>query len=294
MAVVEAMGGEARAPLPELDEIPRHDDVGPLEGLLRNVISVSCLNETVSVAFLESARRVVTASTLRRVLTEILTDEVAHSRLGWQMLSSLAPRIDARMRRGLGQYLIPAFAQLFERHRAAAGARFRLHVLTVLPLCRDCDGARHEIDVAVAKPEDLAPAEHGEDREGDDAPDVLRHPRLELTGLLPGEEARLALVSFRDPDAVDRPVDLLPAILGRAKDSLEQRERHLGATRRLGRDVREQVLDLRPPDSLDRKVGERDETAKGVLCGADRLRPWSDAPRGTDREPLEPGVRNLA
>jgi hypothetical protein len=121
-AVVEALGGEARAPLPELDEIPRHDDVGPLEGLLRNVISVSCLNETVSVAFLESARRVVTASTLRRVLTEILTDEVAHSRLGWQMLSSLAPRIDARMRRGLGQHLVPAFAQLFERHRSAAGA----------------------------------------------------------------------------------------------------------------------------------------------------------------------------
>jgi hypothetical protein len=38
------------------------------------------------------------------------------------MLSSLAPRIDARMRRGLGQHLVPAFAQLFERHRSAAGA----------------------------------------------------------------------------------------------------------------------------------------------------------------------------
>jgi hypothetical protein len=119
-AVVEALGGEARAPLPELDEFPRHEDVGPLEALLRNVISVSCLNETVTVAFLESDRRLVTASTLRRVLTEILTDEVAHSRLGWQMLSSLAPRIDARMRRGLGAYLVPAFAQLFERHRGAA------------------------------------------------------------------------------------------------------------------------------------------------------------------------------
>jgi hypothetical protein len=57
------------------------------------------------------------------VLTEILTDEVAHSRLGWQMLSSLAPRIDGRMRRRLGDYLVPAFEQLFERHRAAAGMR---------------------------------------------------------------------------------------------------------------------------------------------------------------------------
>ena len=121
-AVVEALGGEARASLPELDEVPRHDDVGPLEGLLRNVLSVSCLDETVSVAFLESSRRQVTQSALRRVLTEILTDEVAHSRLGWQMLSSLAPRIDTRMRRRLGEYLVPAFGRLFDRHGAAARA----------------------------------------------------------------------------------------------------------------------------------------------------------------------------
>jgi hypothetical protein len=121
-AVVEALGGEARAPLPDLDEVPRHDDVDPMEGLLRNVLAVSCLNETVAVALLESNRRLVTESTLRRVLTEILADEVGHSRLGWQMLSNLAPRIDARMRQRLGEYLVPAFAQLFERHYAGAGA----------------------------------------------------------------------------------------------------------------------------------------------------------------------------
>jgi len=105
-AVVEALGGEAHA----------------LEGLLRNVLSVSCLNETVAVALLESNRRHVTESTLRRVLTEILTDEVGHSRLGWQMLSHLAPRIDAGMRARLGAYLVPAFAQLFDRHTAAQAA----------------------------------------------------------------------------------------------------------------------------------------------------------------------------
>ena len=122
-AVVEALGGEARAQLPELDEFPRHEDVEPLEALLRNVLSVSCLEKTVSVAFLENNRRNVSESALRRVLTEILTDEVAHSRLGWQMLSSLAPRIDKRMRHRLGEYLVTAFAQLFERHRAAACVR---------------------------------------------------------------------------------------------------------------------------------------------------------------------------
>lgn len=121
-AVVEALGGEARAPLPELDEVPRHDDVGPLEGLLRNVLAICCLNETVAVALLESNRRLVTESTLRRVLTEILSDEVGHSRLGWQMLSHLSPRIDPAMRRRLGAYLVPAFAQLFERHYAGIGS----------------------------------------------------------------------------------------------------------------------------------------------------------------------------
>ena len=119
-AVVEALGGEARAPMPDLDDIPRHDDVGVMEGLLRNVLAVSCLNETVTVALLESNRRLVKESTLRRVLTEILADEVGHSRMGWQMLSHLAPRIDDGMRARLGAYLVPAFAQLFERHYAGA------------------------------------------------------------------------------------------------------------------------------------------------------------------------------
>jgi hypothetical protein len=121
-AVVEALGGDARAPLPELDDVPRHDDVEPLEGLLRNMLAVSCLNETVAVALLESNRRLVTESTLRRVLTEILADEVGHSRMGWQMLSHLAPRMNAAMRARLAAFLVPAFAQLFERYDAGAGA----------------------------------------------------------------------------------------------------------------------------------------------------------------------------
>jgi hypothetical protein len=115
-AVVEALGGTALAPMPELDEVPRHDDVGPLEALLRNVIAVACLNETVAVALLESDRQLVTDSVLRGVITEILADEVGHSRLGWRLLENLAPRIDAAMRERLGQYLVPAFAQLFGRH----------------------------------------------------------------------------------------------------------------------------------------------------------------------------------
>lgn len=124
-AVVEALGGEARAPMPDLEDVPRHEEVEPLEALLRNVLSVCCLNETVTVALLESTRRLATESTLRRVLTEILADEVGHSRMGWQLLSQLAPRIDAAMRARLGAYLVPAFAQLFEKYDGAGVQRPR-------------------------------------------------------------------------------------------------------------------------------------------------------------------------
>lgn len=121
-AVVESLGGAALASVPELDEVPRHDDAEPLEALLRNVISISCLNETVAVALLDRGRQIVAESALRRIITEILADEVGHARLGWRMLDDLMPRTDAAMRSRLGAYLVPAFRQLFERHFCSAEA----------------------------------------------------------------------------------------------------------------------------------------------------------------------------
>jgi hypothetical protein len=121
-AVVEALGGEARAPMIGFEDVPRHDEVGPLEALLRNVLSISCLEETVAVALLENSHRLARESTLRRVIAEILDDEIRHSRLGWRMLQNLAPRIDGRMRERLGAYLVPAFARLFDRHLTSGGA----------------------------------------------------------------------------------------------------------------------------------------------------------------------------
>lgn len=115
-AVVHTLGGEARATPVAFEELPRHDEVGPLEGLLRNVLSISCLQETAAVAGLENEHRLARESTLRRVIAEILDDEIRHSRLGWRMLQNLAPRIDDRMRARLGAYLVPAFAGLFDQH----------------------------------------------------------------------------------------------------------------------------------------------------------------------------------
>jgi hypothetical protein len=115
-AVVQALGGDPRAPLIEVDDVPRHAGTSALEGLLRNVLDISCLGETADVAVLEHRYRHARESTFRRVIAEILDDEIGHSRLGWLLLRHLQPRIDVRTRERLGDYLVPAFARLLERH----------------------------------------------------------------------------------------------------------------------------------------------------------------------------------
>src|SRR5262245_6998248 len=164
-AVVEALGGEACAPMPAFDDLPRHTDVGALEALLRNVITICCLEQTVSVGLLENKHRSARESTLRRVIAEILDDEIVHSRLGWSLLKNLAPRIDSRMRERLGAYLVPAIARLFEKHLASRGApRIRavdekvlfIEVMNevVVPRLEAFDlPARAAVDAALAAPE---------------------------------------------------------------------------------------------------------------------------------------------
>lgn len=115
-AVVEALGGAAIAPLPELPEVPVHEDAGPLEAVLRNVLVISCLHETVAVALLETGRRLAGPPAIERVMSEILRDEVQHARLGWRLADRLLPRIDAAARARLDEYLVVGFRQLLERH----------------------------------------------------------------------------------------------------------------------------------------------------------------------------------
>lgn len=164
-AVVEALGGEARAPLPEPCDVPRHDDVEPLEGLLRNVVSIVCLETTVTVAQLENRHRFVRESTLRRVIAEILDDEIKHSRIGWRMLQTLAPRLDGRRRERLGAYLLTAFTRLFDKHLPTYGIGSRSFDSkavfveavneVIIPRLEACDlPARMALDAALAAPSD--------------------------------------------------------------------------------------------------------------------------------------------
>ncbi len=111
-AAVLALGGDPIAPLPHLSPIPEHEDASPLEALLRNVLSVSCLSETVAVALIDAERLHAGPPALAELLRAILADEVAHARFGWRLLEELAPRLDRPLRARLGAYLIPAFAHL--------------------------------------------------------------------------------------------------------------------------------------------------------------------------------------
>ena len=111
-AVVRALGGQAVSHVDTLPEVPWHGDVDALEGLLRNVLSVSCLSETVAVALISAERLHTVHPILEETLKTILADEVQHARFGWTLLDEVSADLTTEMRRRLGDYLAPAFASL--------------------------------------------------------------------------------------------------------------------------------------------------------------------------------------
>lgn len=120
--VVEALGGEARAEVSTPRRLPEHTDVPALEGFLRNVLSVSCLSETVAVALIGAERLEMPEGPLRELLSEIWADEVGHARFGWRVVKELLPQLDDAARARLSLYLRVALRQL------------ELHELAHLPL----------------------------------------------------------------------------------------------------------------------------------------------------------------
>lgn len=118
-AVVEALGGEARADVALPEAVPSHDDApSPLEAVLRNVLSVCCLSETVAVALIGAERMEMPEGELRELLTRIWADEVGHARFGWRLLARVGPSLGRATRERLGDYLEVAFAHLVEHELA--------------------------------------------------------------------------------------------------------------------------------------------------------------------------------
>lgn len=113
-AVVHALGGEARAALPELPAVPLHEDAGPLEAFLRNLISVSCLSETVAVALIRAEQQDVSPPEMTATLGRILADEVQHARFGWKVMRELGDGLPADLRVRLGEYLVVALHHMRE------------------------------------------------------------------------------------------------------------------------------------------------------------------------------------
>lgn len=106
--VVLALGHDPIAPLPPIEPVPAHEDAGPLEAFLRNVVSVGCVSETIAVSIIRAEQAELEGSSLGKVLSSILADEIQHARFGWSMLGLLGPRLDAEARERLDLYLIDA------------------------------------------------------------------------------------------------------------------------------------------------------------------------------------------
>ena len=117
-AVVEALGGEAVAPPIPVVPFPEHPDVSDLEGAIRNLISISCMSETVAVALIGAERLEMPDGPLRELLTTIYADECAHANFGWRLLGDLLERGGDVLKENLKPYVQLAFAHL-EMHELA-------------------------------------------------------------------------------------------------------------------------------------------------------------------------------
>lgn len=111
-AVVQGLGGEAVVPIRPLAAVPDHADCAPLEALLRNVLGISCLAETVAVALISAERLESGPASLTEILTSILADEVRHARFGWTLLDACQADLTDDLRERLAEYLQLAFAHL--------------------------------------------------------------------------------------------------------------------------------------------------------------------------------------
>ncbi len=117
-AVVEAVGGAALAEVPPPSILPTHPDTTPRAAVVRNVISICCLSETVAVALIGAERLEMPDGPLRTLLERIWADEVGHARFGWRYLANQLGELDASELDAVARYLPLAFGHL-EAHELA-------------------------------------------------------------------------------------------------------------------------------------------------------------------------------
>ncbi len=137
-AVVEAAGGEALGTLPAARAIPGHADTTPRAAVMRNIISVCCLAETVAVSLIGAERLEMPEGSLRTLLERIWADEIGHARFGWRYLGTHLPTLDDAERAAVARYLPVALAHLEQHELAHIPVR---HWPTEAAAYGLCDGA---------------------------------------------------------------------------------------------------------------------------------------------------------
>ena len=117
-AVVESFGGDARAEVSAPRALPLHADTTSRAAIIRNVISICCIAETIAVALIGAERMEMPEGPLRELLSKIWADEIGHARFGWRYLARAMPELDGAERAAIARYLPVAFAAV-ETHELA-------------------------------------------------------------------------------------------------------------------------------------------------------------------------------
>ena len=86
--------------------------------MIRNVISICCLAETIAVALIGAERLEMPAGPLHTLLSRIWADEIGHARFGWRYLARELPNLDDHERDAVARYLPVALAAV-EAHELA-------------------------------------------------------------------------------------------------------------------------------------------------------------------------------
>ncbi len=152
-AVAEALGGEARGELFAAPKFPEHADAPPRAALLRNVISICCMSETVAVALIGAERLEMPEGALRSLLTRIWADEIGHARFGWRLLERMSKSLTDEEREAIRRYLPTAFAHLEAHEHAHLPERGAPEGGERLGLCSGLDARallRETIDEVIA------------------------------------------------------------------------------------------------------------------------------------------------
>ena len=110
-AVVQHFGGDPKAKALQHPTFPMHREVSKLEAILRNLLSICCLSETVAVALIAAEREELPKGPLKNLLTEIWSDECGHAHFGWRKLGEWLPD-NTNLKERLGEYLTVAFGHL--------------------------------------------------------------------------------------------------------------------------------------------------------------------------------------